>query len=207
MENLPTSSGIEPKMESGKKLSWILRIIDIHIQFTAPETSKQSVQPIHKPDAPRDNTMGMILLRRRFNYVSRPRPNALAIVDPATNQVLYPGIAKIEKIPEKEIAVGDGDAKVNNVFQSYEQQQLPQQTYFDFPAEIHRKFRAIQGLAPISTSTILSEPMQHIIVPEPQYVTTFMIPAGFDPNNNPQTSFQQPIKYHDLPYMNDGRHQ
>lgn len=39
----------------------------------------------------------MIRLRRRFNYASRPRPNALAIVHPETNEVLYPGIKKIEK--------------------------------------------------------------------------------------------------------------
>lgn len=81
--------------------------------------------------------MGMILLRRRFNYASRPRPNALAIVDPATNKVLYPGIAKIEKSPEKEFAVGNGDAKVSNVFQSHEQQQpqQQQQIFVDFPAD------------------------------------------------------------------------
>lgn len=148
--------------------------------------------------------MGMILLRRRFNYASRPRPNALAIVDPATNQVLYPGIAKIEKSAEKEFAVGDGDAKVSNVFQSHEQQQpqQQQQIFVEFPADRKLSNPKLASYITLHRLTIFPE---NIIVPDYQY-PTFML-ASFDPNNNDQTSFQHPIKYHDLPYMNEGRNQ
>lgn len=41
-------------------------------------------------------TESMIKLRRRFDYKNRSRPNAIAIVDPSSGSVLFPGKEKVE---------------------------------------------------------------------------------------------------------------
>lgn len=58
-------------------------------------------------------TENMIRLRRRFNFATRPRPKALAIVHPETHLVLYPGVIKID---DKSKTNSDSSALEENRF-------------------------------------------------------------------------------------------
>lgn len=74
----------------------------------------------------------MIRLRRKFDFSTRPRPKALAIIHPETRTVLYPGIEKIteDKTEESESSNEDDSAHADHqyvgVFQSMQQQQINQ---------------------------------------------------------------------------------
>lgn len=59
-------------------------------------------------------TESIIRLNRRWNYASRSRPNALAIIHPETRSVLYSGKVKIEveEKPEEEQAEKEQSPKV-----------------------------------------------------------------------------------------------
>lgn len=91
----------------------------ISIGSTSSEAPKKTTQP-----KPRDVqsillTEGMIRLRRQFDYNSRPRKNAIAIVHPETKEVLFPGITKI--VPKKD----DDNKEVGDQLDEKNKQEQP----------------------------------------------------------------------------------
>lgn len=69
--------------------------------------AKQASQPKPRDVQSQFMTEGMIRLRRQFDYNSRPRKNAIAIVHPETKEVLFPGITKI--VPKDDESNKEGD--------------------------------------------------------------------------------------------------
>lgn len=68
-------------------------------------------------------TANQIKFRRRFYFEQRERPNALAIVNPETKDVLFPGKAKITK--EEEEAQKQTELEADKLNQlCYEKQRL-----------------------------------------------------------------------------------
>lgn len=69
--------------------------------------AKKAFQPKPRDVQSQFVTEGMIRLRRQFDYNSRPRKNAIAIVHPETKEVLFPGITKI--VPKEDEGNKEGD--------------------------------------------------------------------------------------------------
>lgn len=103
----------------------------------AADGQQEAPQVARKPRTasltPRFTTEGMIRLRRRYDFASRSRPNAIAIVDPATNEVLYPGSLKIAD-EEKPMEPEGGEAVAAAV------KVEPIQDKFVAPVQEYRKF-------------------------------------------------------------------
>lgn len=89
---------------SGKKCEKTIASFYEEFNYLDTEKNPQS-STIETTQKPVVVTESMIRLNRRFNYATRPRPNAIAIVNPETKEVLFPGqlkAAQAEKIPETE---------------------------------------------------------------------------------------------------------
>lgn len=100
-DNIKQDLQEEQKTDSGKQNSGKNKKRKKNTQFLS-NTATQNARKSFTGDLVISENM--IRLNRRWNYSTRPRPNALAIKHPETGEILFPGKKKIEvkEKPEEE---------------------------------------------------------------------------------------------------------
>ena len=122
-------------------------------------------------------TESMIRLNRRWNYVTRSRPNAIAIVHPETRTVLFPGKEKNEVEEKLKEAEGEKQQPAENV-------ELPMQSN-NLPGG-NRKFTNLKVMEQKSQIFVFSSAYQRM-----------------NPYLAPGVIYANHITYYDLPFHRD----
>lgn len=110
-----TNNNIENKA-TGKEKLFLANFFSNNSVFSGSSTLSSRVDS--------KETENMIRLRRKFDYNTRPRPKAIAILHPETKEVLFPGTDKVdqdENSCSKEIKLDE--KKTNQVQQEINDQQ------------------------------------------------------------------------------------
>lgn len=185
MEKSPENSAIEQNAELGENFHMNLSVV-LNGHSMASDSATEENKPTRQ-GKPHVITENMIRLRRKFDFSTRPRPKALAIIHPETRTVLYPGIEKItdDKIEESVSRNEGNSAQVDHqyigVFQSMQQHQINQVSE---NRKLHNHKRS---------------KFHSFILPEPQQDQS-TLNLQYDPRHQFNASCQDFLSYYDLPF-------
>lgn len=135
----------------------------------------------------------MIKLKRRFDYRTRLRPNAIAIVDPSTRSVLYPG-----KKPEETTSDAADKPQDTGAQKVEEESENGQMQQFNQPNIQQRySFRKLN----IKVETYASQGLTKLLISECNYLQNgVMTSQGLAPAYPFYMFEQHPVSYYDLPF-------